>query len=541
MQNLIPLGVLDQPVGMAVTPDGRVFVGQRNGVIIAYNPTTGGRTTAATLSVYFYTATQYDVGGIWAMSVSPNFASDNWLYVYYTPLSTKTGGDDHTTGRMTNRLSRFQILAGNTLDLASEQTIIDIPSIWETHNGASAKFGMNADLYLSLGDNDAASCSNQYSPMDERAGYSWCDDQRSTANTNSLNGKVLRIHPVQNLVNGKYYTIPAGNLFPPGTALTLPEIYTMGHRNPYHVFPDPVTGRLYIPMFGPAAPTSSARGPSGADIIEVTDSAANFGYPYFLKNLQPYCHWNYATGACIAIQGQTSLYYDPARPVNYSPNNTGLNLLPPAKPAVLWEHDGADPDPVTGLKGCGWGAGPVYHYNPSMVSAVKFPPFFNDKWFFYGIGSGYQPKLVSMLPPPAPVAPIITSQVANAPWGTVATFSGDIQDMAYGPGDGAMYVLDYGGTPGFYAHNTDAGLRRITYGGCLPTPVLEKPRTELLSRAGMSVFAGQNVEAPLGAKTMELFGVDGKKILETDLRGRISQRVEIPASLGSGLLWVRFR
>lgn len=66
------------------------------------------------------------------------------------------------------------------------------------------------------------------------------DARSGTANTASFRGKILRIHPesVQQ-PNGKWYTIPPGNLFPPGTEKTLPELYSMGHRNPYSINLDP--------------------------------------------------------------------------------------------------------------------------------------------------------------------------------------------------------------------------------------------------------------------------------------------------------------
>ena len=218
-QTLIAAGVAKQPVEMAVAKDGRVFVAERAGIIRVYTPSNSQNAVAATLSVYLYvtTGSQNDVGGILGLAVSPNFATDNWLYVYYAPLSLWNGAaENHTSGRLTYRLSRFQVLSNNTLNLSSEQVLLSVPSIWETHNGGSMHFGKNGDLFLSIGDNDCAGCSNQYSPMDERPGYEFSDDQRSTANTNSLLGKVLRIHPVQDSVNGKLYTIPAGNLFPVG-------------------------------------------------------------------------------------------------------------------------------------------------------------------------------------------------------------------------------------------------------------------------------------------------------------------------------------
>ena len=205
---LIPAATLNQPIEFTVASDGRLFVAERGGNIRFYNPTTGTNSIAGTFSVYLY-AGSYDVGGVLGVAVSPTFASDNWLYVYYVPSATKTGAENNATGRMMYRLSRLQVLANNTINMSSEQILFDIPAIWETHNGGSLKFGGGGNLFLTTGDNDAAGCSNQYSPMDERVGFEYCDDQRSTANTNSLLGKTLRIHPEPNLVNGLYYSIPA--------------------------------------------------------------------------------------------------------------------------------------------------------------------------------------------------------------------------------------------------------------------------------------------------------------------------------------------
>ena len=57
------------------------------------------------------------------------------------------------------------------------------------------------------------------------------DAQRTSANTNDLRGKILRIR----VTAGGGYSIPAGNLFRPGTAKTRPEIYAMGFRNPFRM------------------------------------------------------------------------------------------------------------------------------------------------------------------------------------------------------------------------------------------------------------------------------------------------------------------
>ena len=161
-----------------------------------------------------------------------------------------------------------------------------------------------------------------YAPIDERDGRSPWDAQKSSANTNDLRGKILRIHPE---ADGTY-TIPDGNLFPKGTPKTRPEIYTMGHRNPYRISVDKHTGNVYWGDVGPDAGTDSAGvGPMAEDEYNVARQPGNFGWPYFVADNKAYNELNFATN-------QSGPKFDPAQPVNKSPNNTGLQSLPPPSP-----------------------------------------------------------------------------------------------------------------------------------------------------------------------------------------------------------------
>ena len=133
------------------------------------------------------------------------------------------------------------------------------------HAGGALEFDGNGNLYVATGDNSNPFDSDGYAPIDERAGRAAWDAQRSAANSNALNGKVLRIHPE---TDGTY-TIPDGNLFPPGTApvlsgLARPEIYAMGFRNPFRIGIDPTTNHLFVADYGPdAGAVSPTRGPDG--------------------------------------------------------------------------------------------------------------------------------------------------------------------------------------------------------------------------------------------------------------------------------------
>ena len=532
---------LSQPVGLAVAKNGLVFVAQRTGEIMVYDPASGKTGVAGKLNSFMDSSTRYDVGGPLGVAVSPDFPEDDWVYVYYAYGPSFNGVHTKEGGKLTYRLSRFHFVGG-TLDLPREEILLEVPSIWETHNSGNLKFGKDGNLWLSVGDNHDHNCSSQYSPMDER--NSWCDDQGTTANTNELRGKVLRIHPeAQKGTDGKYYTIPAGNLKekylslwpdPADQAKVKPEIYTMGHRNPYRIFPDPVTGRLYIGEFGPAAADSTQRGPSGADQLRVTDEPANFGYPYFLKNNQPYCHWDYAASKCLPIQGQADLKYIASKPVNYSPNNTGVNILPPAKPSSLWNNDNGLNDPIPGLSGCGIGAGPVYHFDPSLASPKKFPPSLDDKWILFSIAGGGdfpQPKLAT---PPAASFGMVPS-VTAPPWGNLG-FKAYQQDMLFGA-DGALYVLDYGSNS--YNDNDDDGLYRVSYTGCLPAVSLAG--REKLGHAHVALQAGnERLTVPQGAVGISAFAMSGRKIWEAPV-AQGDTYVTMPAGLGRGMYRILWR
>src|SRR5919112_5571625 len=205
-----------EPMAIAVLPDRSVLHTARNGTL---RRTDAGGTTTVIGTVPVYT---HDEEGLQGVGVDPGFAGNRQIYLYYAPPLSTPAGDAPATGsnwsawQGVNRLSRFTLNPHFTLNTGSKVDVLDVPADRGLccHVGGDIDFDAAGDLYLSTGDDTNPFDSAGYSPIDERTdrnpGY---DAQRTSANTNDLRGKILRIK-----VNADgSYSIPAGNLFAPGT------------------------------------------------------------------------------------------------------------------------------------------------------------------------------------------------------------------------------------------------------------------------------------------------------------------------------------
>ncbi|GAC1482764.1 MAG: hypothetical protein NVS1B5_01140 [Gemmatimonadaceae bacterium] len=425
----------DEPIELVVLADERVLFIERHGFVNLYTPSSGRVRRIASIPVSTkYADSSQAEDGLLGLAVDPNFAKNGWIYMYYSPAGPEPK----------NVLARYQ-MNGDSLDLGSKKILLEVGTQRQKccHTGGSIAFDGKGDLYLSTGDNSNPFATG-YAPIDERPGRSPWDAQKSSANTNDLRGKIIRIHPEPDGT----YTIPEGNLFPPGTAKTRPEIYTMGNRNPYRIAIDSRTGFLYWGDVGPDANVDSVgRGPRGYDEINQARSAGNFGWPYFVADNQAYYKTTFIDSATV-IAGEK---FDPAHPVNTSPNNTGLTELPPARGAFIWYPYAPSPEfPLVGSGGRVALAGPVFHRDEFRGAARPFPQYYDGKFFIYEWMRGWiiavtmdaKGDLVSM-------ERFMPSQ----------KFSNPIH-MQFGP-NGDLYVLEYG--TAWFRANDDARLVRIEF------------------------------------------------------------------------------
>ncbi|MDI5977553.1 ThuA domain-containing protein [Amycolatopsis magusensis] len=415
------------PTAMDIAPDGRVFYTEILGQVKLFSPATGGTTTALDLPVY-----SGGEDGLVGLTLDPNFADNGWVYLYYSPPGTEE----------INRVSRFTV-EGDVIVPGSESKLLDIPASRREepgHTGGYLTFGPTGDLYIGVGDDTNPFASSGYSPIDERVGRELFDAQKTSANTNDLRGKILRVTPK---AEGGY-TVPEGNMFAPGTDKTLPEIYAMGFRNSFRFSVD-TDGTIYAADYGPDARTADPnRGPDGQVEWNVIKEPGFYGWPYCTGNNIPYNDFDFATST-------SGPKFDCANVVNTSPNNTGLTQLPPSKVAEVWYGYGPSENfPELGEGGSAPMAGPVYRFDPNLASDVKFPQYYDGKAFFYEwarnkvytFSSDSEGKILE-------IAPWFASQTTLAP-----------MDMRFGP-DGAMYLLEWGG--GYGRDNPDSGLYRIEH------------------------------------------------------------------------------
>ncbi|SDQ65514.1 ThuA domain-containing protein [Flagellimonas zhangzhouensis] len=449
---VLSTGQFFEPTEMTVLPNNDVLIAQRRGEVMLYSDETKEISQVAFLDVYHKTLETPGVNaeqGLMGLQKDPNFSENNWIYLYYAPTGDK----------WVNRLSRFKYTDGN-FDMTTEQVILELDSQREIccHTGGSITFGPDGLLYLSTGDNstpfndsDVKYVNNGYAPLNDMPGKENFDARRTSGNTNDLRGKILRIKVNE---DGSY-DIPEGNLFPVGTEKTRPEIYTMGHRNPYRISVDMKRGYLYWGDVGPDARVDSlaTRGPQGYDEMNQARGPGNFGWPMFIGDNFAYHKYDYETG-------ESGRAFNPEKPINDSKNNTGLTELPPAQPAYVYYHYGDIQDfPQVGAGSRNAMAGPTY-WSDMYSNGGGLPSYYDGKVIIYDWMRGWM---------------MAVHLFEDGTFNKMEPFAPEVElhnliDMEMSP-DGRVYLLEYGS--GWFSANPDSGLAYIEYNGGNRPPVID--------------------------------------------------------------------
>jgi cytochrome c len=438
---------LEEPMQFQVLKDGKVLYAERKGKLKVYDPVTKSLNVIAEIPV----STEYvdkngkreeGEDGLQGVILDPGFDKNHWIYTYYSVKGAES----------VNSLVRYT-WAGAKVDMSSAKIVLKVPVQREEccHVGGGMLFDKSNNLLLSTGDNTFSRSSDGFTPIDERKGESARDAQKTSSNTHDLRGKIRRIHPE---ADGTY-TIPEGNLFPKGMAKTRPEIYTMGNRNPWRMSLDSRTGWLYWGEVGPDGSNAlDSRGPESYDEFNRAKKAGNFGWPYFIGDNMPYRYYDFETK-------KSGDLYDVLRPVNNSPNNTGLNVLPPTETSLVWYPYGAsDKFPLMGSGGRSAVGGPIFHQADFKTAGSVFPVYYEGKWFITDWVRGW-------------ILMITMDQQGN--YESMERFMPELTlrgpiDMKFGP-DGSLYVLEYGN--GYFKDNPEAELIKIEYNGGNRRPVVQ--------------------------------------------------------------------
>src|SRR5436190_10994386 len=268
-------GGLSSPTAMEIAPDGRIFVCLQGGQLRVIK-------NGSLLAAPFVSLTVDSSGerGLLGVAFDPNFASNNFLYVYYTV----PGSPAH------NRVSRFTA-NGDVALAGSEFVLVDLDNLSSAtnHNGGAIHFGPDGKLYVAVGENANAANSQTLS--------------------NRL-GKVLRIN-----ADG---SIPNDNPFFNMATGANRSIWAMGLRNPFTFAFQRATGRIFINDVGEAKWEEINDGIAGSNygwnLCEGLCSPPNTN---FRDPLFQYAHGSTSTTGCAIVGGG---FYNPTTtqfPANY--------------------------------------------------------------------------------------------------------------------------------------------------------------------------------------------------------------------------------
>jgi glucose/arabinose dehydrogenase len=228
---------LDHPWAISVLPDGRFLITEKTGSMRILTAD-GQPSKKITGLPEVFTEGQ---GGLLDVNIDPKFSSNRmvfWNYSENTPAGTRLAV---AKGRLSDDETKIENI--NVIYRVSPA----FPSA--LHYGSRIAFDKEGNLFVSTGER---------SDIKSRP--------RAQDLSSSL-GKVVHITQ-----DGK--PVPNGPFA--NTANALPEIYSLGHRNPNGLAWNPATGDLWESEFGPR----------GGDEVNIIRSGKNYGWPTITYGLE---------------------------------------------------------------------------------------------------------------------------------------------------------------------------------------------------------------------------------------------------------------
>ena len=542
---------LNEPIDVEFSPDGRVFIAEKRGVVKVFD---GLADTTATTVADLRTQV-YNNGdrGLMSIELSPTFPTDPSLYVLYSRDAAVGGtaprwgtpnsdadpcpsppGDTVDGCVNSGRLSRLTVSATTT---GPEQVLVDgWCAQYNSHSVADLAFGPDGFLYAGGGEGaawnfaDYGQAGNPKNP---------CGDPPSGVGGNqtvpSAEGGALRSQDIQTLgdpmgLNGTVIRIDPstgagapGNPFAGSADANLRRVVAAGLRNPFRMAFRPESGELWLGDVGWSQTEEIDR-----LIAPIDGTVDNFGWPCkeghgtngydigltlcenILNNLVPTAgpYYNYSHGSavvsgdgCSNSDGSSlsglAFYPGGSYPAQY---DNAMFFADYSRSCIWVMLAGADglPSPSTRT---------LFH--PSGVYPVDLQIGPNNDLFYVDIGVGALRRIVYSVANQAPTA-AITATPTQGPAPLSVSFSGTGSDDP--DGDPLSYTWDFDGngsadatgptasftytTPGAYDASvrvTDPGglsstaVRRILVGTTPPVPTITSPAPALRYTAGQSI------------------------------------------------------
>ena len=266
------------PWGLDFMPDGRMIVTEKPGNIrIVSKEGVVGAAIQGVPAVRLK-----GDGGMYDVKLDPNFAQTR--LVFWNFVEPVTGGGVTSVAR--GKLS------------SDEKSFEDVKIIYRAspayegpnHNGSRMLFDKNGNLFVSFGER-------------------FDDEIRKKAqDLGSSLGKIVRIDKEGKAVEGNPFEKEPD---------ALPEIWSLGHRNPQGLAFDPKTGELW----------ASDLGPDAGDEINIIKAGANYGWPIISYGIE--YSGEPVNGGLTVMKGmeQPVYYWDPTIAPSGITFYTG-NLIP---------------------------------------------------------------------------------------------------------------------------------------------------------------------------------------------------------------------
>ncbi len=288
------LSGLTEPIAVRFSPDGRIFVAEKPGIVKIFDSMAD--TTPTTFVDIRREVYSFLDHGLLGMALDPSFPQQPYVYLLYSRDAISAGGAtpawndacDAPEGCISySRLVRYQV-NGNS---AGPRIVLidDWCKQFGSHATGALEFGADGFLYAGAGDGasyltadwgqfgsprnpcgDPPSSSGTGLTLPEAQGGSLrSQDARTTADPTGLSGAIIRVDPATGAA-------APGNPFSTSSDINQRRIIAYGVRNPFRTAMRRGTNELFVGDVGWNYGDEIDRIANGADAV-----AENFGWPCY--------------------------------------------------------------------------------------------------------------------------------------------------------------------------------------------------------------------------------------------------------------------